>query len=517
MVEIEPKPPLSTVLETALDAVVVMDRDGRIIDWNATAVEIFGWTRGEAVGAVLGALIIPPELREAHNRGLKRFLETGVGPVLRKRIEVMALRKSGQEFPVELSITPYEETGGLVFLGFLRDITERKHAAVRLEQQARQAKVLYDAISFAAGATSPEQALEICLGAVHELTGWPLGHVYIPSETDPALLDPSGIWFPATGDLYLEFKEATAGTRFSVGKGLPGLVWQTGEPVWAADVRTDTRFPRAPTMERVGIRSAVGFPIKNGGATIAVVEFFTPVRSQPDPNLLLILRSIGDQVGRVFERRLAETKLKKETERQKLLLAELNHRVKNMLTVVTGIAAQTMRHSDSVEAFNKDFLSRLHALSEAHGLLATQSWGRTPLDLLAGRVLAPYEGASSRIELGGPHIDLAPKTALALSMVLHELVTNAAKYGALSDKQGRLSIQWKLDQQASNVHLNWSEYGLTGLSKPSRTGFGTRLINATIKHELHGNFDVAYQPDGIRYSMDWPVESGVKGGLDEFR
>jgi two-component sensor histidine kinase len=124
---------------------------------------------------------------------------------------------------------------------------------------------------------------------------------------------------------------------------------------------------------------------------------------------------------------------------------------------------------------------------------------------------------NSRIEFGGPPIDLAPKTALALSMVLHELVTNAAKYGALSDPQGRLSILWQLNQQTSNVHLNWSEYGVTDMTRPSKTGFGTRLINATIKHELHGNFDVAYEPDGIRYSMDWPLESGAKGGLDEFR
>jgi PAS domain S-box-containing protein len=517
MDQIAAKPPLTTVLETALDAVVVMDRDGRIIDWNATAGEIFGWTRDEAIGAVLGDLIIPPQLREAHNNGLKRFLETGVGPVLRKRIEVSGLRKSGQEFPVELSITPYEESGGLLFLGFIRDITERKDAARRLEQQARQAKVLYDAISFAAGATSPEEALQICLGAAHELTGWPLGHVYLPSETDAARLEPSGIWFPSSGDAYQEFKQATAETRFSVGEGLPGLVWQTGEPVWIADARTDTRFPRAHKMEHMGISSAVGFPIKNGGSTIAVVEFFTPVRAQPDVNLLLILRSIGDQVGRVFERRLAETKLKKETERQKLLLAELNHRVKNMLTVVTGIAVQTMRHSGSVQAFNKDFLNRLHALSEAHGLLATQSWGRTPLELLAGQVLAPYGGADSRIEFGGPHVDLPPKTALALSMVLHELVTNAAKYGALSNPQGRLSIVWQLNQQTTNVHLNWSEYGVTDMTPPSKTGFGTRLINATIKHELHGNFDVTYESDGIRYSLDWPLETGARGGLDEFR
>lgn len=274
-------------------------------------------------------------------------------------------------------------------------------------------------------------------------------------------------------------------------------------------------FP-VPLRWNTSAKSAVGFPINNGGTAIAVIEFFTPVQSQPDPNLLLILRSIGDQVGRVFERRVAETKLKRETERQTLLLAELNHRVKNMLTVVTGIAAQTMRHSRSVEAFNKDFLSRLHALSEAHGLLTTQSWGSTPLEVLARQVLAPYQSAHSQIEFGGPHIDLASKTALVLSMVLHELVTNAAKYGALLDPQGRLTIRWKLDQQMANVHINWSEFGMKAIKPPSKTGFGTRLINAAIKHELHGNFDVTYEPDGVRYSMDWPLQTSARGGRDEF-
>lgn len=218
MIEMETKPPLTTVLETALDAVVVMDREGHIVDWNATAREIFGWTRGEAIGAVLGDLIIPPQLRAAHNDGLKKYLESRFGPVLRKRIEVTALRKAGEEFPVELSITPYEESGNLVFLGFIRDITERKEAARLLEQQARQAKLLYDAISFASGAASPEEALQICLGAVHELTGWPLGHVYLPSKTNSARLDPSGIWFPSSGDSYRELKQATAETRFLAGE-----------------------------------------------------------------------------------------------------------------------------------------------------------------------------------------------------------------------------------------------------------------------------------------------------------
>ena len=115
-----------------------------------------GGRRAEAVGSLLCDLIIPHALREAHRQGLERFLHTGVGPVLRTRIEVTALRKNGEEFPVELSITPYVNDGELVFLGFLRDITNRKRVAERLERQVQQAKLLYETISFAAQATSFE-------------------------------------------------------------------------------------------------------------------------------------------------------------------------------------------------------------------------------------------------------------------------------------------------------------------------------------------------------------------------
>ena len=123
--------PLLAVLDTALDAVIVIDSAGSIVNWNEVASEAFGWTRAEAVGCLLSDLIIPHRFREAHRRGLEAFLRTGVGPVLRKRIEVTALRKTGEEFPVELSITPYVDDGLLVFLGFLRDITERKRTAAR--------------------------------------------------------------------------------------------------------------------------------------------------------------------------------------------------------------------------------------------------------------------------------------------------------------------------------------------------------------------------------------------------
>jgi two-component system, LuxR family, sensor kinase FixL len=125
-----PKDTLRLVLETALDAVVVMKSDGVVADWNDRAAGVFGWSRDEAVGRTMADLIIPERYREAHRNGLQRYLETGIGNVLGTRIEVAGLRKNGEEFPVELSISPVRDGRSILFIGCLRDITERN--ALRL-------------------------------------------------------------------------------------------------------------------------------------------------------------------------------------------------------------------------------------------------------------------------------------------------------------------------------------------------------------------------------------------------
>src|SRR6516164_7258902 len=121
---------LRLVLETALDAVVVMGSDGVVADWNDRAAAVFGWSRDEAVGRTMADLIIPERYREAHCTGLRRYLETGMGSVLGTRIEVAGLRKNGKEFPVELSISTVQDGKSVLFVGCLRDITERN--ALRL-------------------------------------------------------------------------------------------------------------------------------------------------------------------------------------------------------------------------------------------------------------------------------------------------------------------------------------------------------------------------------------------------
>lgn len=133
-----------SVIESALDAVVMMDRDGCIIEWNRPAERIFGWSRQEVLGRNLGDTIVPPSLRDAHARGVARYLATGDGPVLNQRIEITGLRKNGSEFPVELTIIPIQLEGTTIFSAFLRDITERKAMVKQLEEGAVYFRMLSD-------------------------------------------------------------------------------------------------------------------------------------------------------------------------------------------------------------------------------------------------------------------------------------------------------------------------------------------------------------------------------------
>ena len=318
---------LAAVLKTALDAVVVMRRDGTVAAWNDVAERTFGWSAAEAIGERMSALIIPDRYRDAHEHGLTRYLETGEGQLLDRHIEISAVHRDGRELPVELSITPTDQFGELVFLGFLRDISERKAAQ----------------------------------------------------------------------------------------------------------------------------------------------------RSQA------------------------------------LLLAELSHRVKNMLAVVAGIAHQTAKASPTVEAFAESFLGRLGSLSQAHDILTAESWEATPLDALAASLLGPYaDGPDAPLSYGGPSVTLSPRQILSLSLVFHELLTNATKYGALAVPGGRIAVSWRIE--GGSLGLTWRESGLSGVCLPDRGGFGLKMIALSAEHELKGKMAVDWREDGLNLDLLFPIGETGRGG-----
>ncbi len=312
---------LGAVLRTALDAVVVMRMDGTIAGWNDVAERTFGWSFAEAQGKRMSEMIIPHRYRHAHEAGLSRYLATGEGPVLDTHFEIEALHRDGRELPVELSITRTEQFEEPVFLGFLRDISDRRDAA----------------------------------------------------------------------------------------------------------------------------------------------------------------------------------------RRQELMVGELNHRVKNLLGVVAGIAHQTARASRSLDEFGPAFGGRLASLSKAHEILTAAVWEQAPLRALADELLGGY----AQVTIEGPPVALMPRQLLSVSMILHELLTNALKYGALSDPDGRIALDWRVDGDA--LSLRWIERGLSGVAAPAAKGFGTRMIALSVSHELHGRSDTEWRDAGLAFALTFPLEAAKAG------
>jgi two-component system CheB/CheR fusion protein len=193
------------------------------------------------------------------------------------------------------------------------------------------------------------------------------------------------------------------------------------------------------------------------------------------------------------------TERRRKEQHQDLLLAELGHRIKNTLTVVQSIAAQTMRRSASLEAFYQQFSQRLQALARAHDLLSAGDWHQARLREVVGEPLRPYEIAPARIRFEGEDLRLRPGAALTLSLVVHELTTNAAKHGALSTPSGRVSIEWELtgSEGAPAVRLVWRETEGPGAAAPAQHGFGLTLIERGIGHELDGTARLDFAPEGL--------------------
>jgi two-component sensor histidine kinase len=198
-------------------------------------------------------------------------------------------------------------------------------------------------------------------------------------------------------------------------------------------------------------------------------------------------------------------------EAQKLLVNELNHRVKNMLATVQSLAMQTRRSTP--DSFGERFEARLMALSRAHDLLTRRQWSGAGLNELFQQAVLPFNGeAEPAIRMEGPDHTLSTRVALALAMAMHELATNASKYGALSLPSGRIDIKWSIAARSGGewLDLAWVEHGGPDVTEPTRKGFGTRLIERTIGKDLGGNADLRFMPSGLQCALSFPLAAGER-------
>jgi two-component system, chemotaxis family, CheB/CheR fusion protein len=200
---------------------------------------------------------------------------------------------------------------------------------------------------------------------------------------------------------------------------------------------------------------------------------------------------------------------RKEAERQRdLLLHELNHRVKNTLATVMSIALQTLKGAASPLEFRQAFLTRIVALSKTHDLLTNAAWRPVTLSDLVQLELAPYrDDKSPRCRVEGEDVLLEPRVALALGLALHELTTNAAKHGALSVSTGRVDVAWHVRSLngTRDLHLTWAETGGPPVQAPARRGFGSRLIEEGLAHELDGTVRLDFDVGGVKCAIVAPL------------
>jgi PAS domain S-box-containing protein len=431
------------ILDAALDCIVSIDVDSRVIEWNPAAAQTFGYARDTALGRDLAELIIPPEYRDGHRRGMTHYLATGEGPVLNRRVELEALRADASRFPVELTISPIGGGERPRFTAYLRDLTLSKQAEAAQRASEQRLRLTYEhAFTSIAEVDASGRFLRVN-EQLSSITGYSRDELMQMTFTDITHPDDLG------PDLD-HFRRQMAGEidAYALEKR---YVHKDGHSIWVE-------------LSASRVDDVNGQPL------------------------------YGIRVARDI------TERKRALEHQQLLINELNHRVKNTLTTVQSIVFQTLRNAPTPADAQTALASRLIALSKAHDVLTQESWEAAGLHQIVAEAMEPFRAqGENRIKVVGPQVRLPPSMALAVAMALQELATNAVKYGALSNETGKVEIRWSLDRTSgpAHLHLRWEESGGPPVRSPNRRGFGTRLIERSLAGDLHGEAKIEFASTGL--------------------
>lgn len=234
----------------------------------------------------------------------------------------------------------------------------------------------------------------------------------------------------------------------------------------------------------------------------------------------MFISPVPDEHGDVVQNFVSLVDLTKHQQGQihsQMLIAELNHRVKNTLSTVQSIARQTLRNASVPDVVLESVESRLVALARSHDLLTSAGWEDVGLLDLVNTALEPFagtDGQPARFVVTGENVRLSPKTTLALGIAIHELATNAVKYGALSNEAGTILIAWTRGRSPDNIglHFCWEEKNGPPVIRPSHKGFGSQVIERGLAHELEATVHIDYQPAGMVYMIAMPVLQAAPDG-----
>ncbi|MGB7372691.1 CHASE domain-containing protein [Pontixanthobacter sp.] len=313
----------------------------------------------------------------------------------------------------------------------------------------------------------------------------PIGFVYSPFNAQEFL----------ASALELETRGGK-GLRLYDGFDEPDLLLAEFEPAQKTDVTVTEPVTVANRVFILEVESA-------RGNSLSALSMLTLLFGMLVASLLIVVARLLTR--QALEDRASLEWLEEQNSIRNSLTRELNHRVKNTLANVLSIIALTRRRSKSLDSFADSLDGRIRALSATHDLLTQSDWGTTPIRDLISAEMAPYaKGKDTAVVLDGPDVEVAPNDALSLGLAIHELATNAAKYGALSQSGGRVSIQWMVPSEGL-ARLEWQESGGPEIPAKRTPGFGINLIEKIVAHELSHPVDLVFDPAGVRCTLTVPL------------
>jgi PAS domain S-box-containing protein len=429
---------LAAVVTSSQAAIVSTTLDGEITSWNAAAERLYGYSAKEMLGQSIRRLL--PAKRDSDETAM--LARVAAGETI-AQFEGTRLHKNGSTVEVSVTVSPIHDRDGKVvgLSGIARDIAARKQAEESLRDRLSEIEAIYDNMPIGLALLDRDLRYIRINAAIAEMNGVPaadhIGRV---------------VW-----DIVPAMRKTC--------EPLMLHVLDTGEIA-----RTEVSGESAKTPRTIRHWDKTIYPLR-----------------RPDGSIV----AIGVMVEEITERKRAE-------ELQSLLMREINHRTKNMLSVVQSIARQTAA-SDTAE-FIKRFSARIQALSANQDLLIKSDWRGVDLEDLVRAQLGPFADLiGARITVQGPKVRLAAAAAQSVGMALHELATNAGKYGALSAERGCIDIDWRLD--GGEFSIGWTERDGPGVVPPKRHGFGSTVISTVVKASVDGEVELHYASTGLTWRL----------------
>ncbi|MGK6320484.1 PAS domain S-box protein [Sphingomonas sp. DT-204] len=499
---------LAAIVTSSDDAIVSKDLNGIVASWNQGAERLFGYTAEEMIGQPI-LKIIPPERHHEEQHILER-IRSG------ERIdhfETRRRRKDGSLVDVSLTVSPIKRGDGRIIGAskIARDISERKRAEAMLARQARRLEALNRATAIVSRNLDLDRVVQSVTDIATELSGARFGAFFYNVANDE-------------GESYLLYAlsgvSREAFERFAMPRNTPVFdpTFRGHGIIRSDDIRKDPRYGRNPPHHgmpegHLPVVSYLAVPVVSSSGEVHGGLFFG--HDQPgmfDEDTEALVAAIAVQAAVAMDNARLHEAAKVEIEQRKraeaameLLLNEIRHRVKNTLAMVQAIATQTFRSTPAAE--RDAFIARLRALSEAHDLLTQKNWDTISVGEAVERALQPFlDRNRTRIVFSGPGVRLPAAKALLIAMALHELGTNAVKYGALSDENGRIDLGWDLVEGDGDtcLRLRWREFDGPPVAPPTRAGFGSRMLERALRSE-RGNARIEFPPEGVSCTIEMSI------------